>query len=136
MCIIGAERGTVHNWNHTIVIRYHIDINNQYLIKHKMILEAVNSVCLTYLATEFLLNNNDYNTTSVQYGTNLILLQSIKTFISHQSRPIQYTFVTIICINIPPGNYGTIFIEVGSLRWKGKNQLHPNYNFPLKSLQF
>ena len=65
-----------------------------------MILEAVNSVCLTYLATEFLLNNNDYTTTSAQYGTNLIPLQSIKTFISQQSRPIQYTFVTIICINI------------------------------------
>ena len=65
-----------------------------------MILEAVNSVCLTYLATEFLLNNNDYNTTSAQYGTNLLLLQSIRTFISQQSKPIQYTFVTIICINI------------------------------------
>lgn len=65
-----------------------------------MILEAVNSVCLTFLATEFLLNNNDYNTTSVQYGTNLLLLRSITTFISQQSRPIQYTFVTVIFINI------------------------------------
>jgi len=65
-----------------------------------MILEAVNSVCLTYLATEFLLNNNDYNTTSAQHGTNILLLQSIKTFISQQSRPIQCTFVTVICINI------------------------------------
>ena len=68
-----------------------------------MILEAVNSVCLTYLATEFLLNNNDYNTTSAQYGTIsvVLLLQSIKTtFISQHSRPIQYTFVTVICINI------------------------------------
>ena len=67
-----------------------------------MILEAVNSVCLTYLATEFLLNNNDDNTTST-HGNNsstTSILQSIKTFISQQSRPIQYTFVTVICINI------------------------------------
>ena len=67
-----------------------------------MILEAVNSVCLTYLATEFLLNNND--DTNSQHGNSsstTSILQSIKyTLISQHSRPIQYTLVTVICINI------------------------------------
>jgi len=65
-----------------------------------MILEAVNSVCLTYLATEFLLNNNDDNTSTHGNSSSASTLQSIKTFISQQSRTIQYTFVTLICINI------------------------------------
>ena len=67
-----------------------------------MILEAVNSVCLTYLATEFLLNNNDDNTTPTHgnSSSSTSILQSIKyTLTSQHSKPIQYTFVTVICIN-------------------------------------
>ena len=71
-----------------------------------MLLEAVNSVFITFVATEYLLNssNDDHQiASSKSKATNnkkLSILENLKaTFISKHSRPLRYTFLIVLCIN-------------------------------------
>jgi hypothetical protein len=56
-----------------------------------MLLEAINSVFLTFLLTEFLLGDDHNTTTLHRLGT---------TFKSQHSRPLRYAFLAVVTINI------------------------------------
>lgn len=69
-----------------------------------MLLEAVNSVFITFLATEYLLLNNDddvttRNNSSFQQNSS-IFHKLTAAFISQHSRPLQYSFLLVLSINI------------------------------------
>mmetsp|Transcript_13589 Transcript_13589/g.29549 ORF Transcript_13589/g.29549 Transcript_13589/m.29549 type:complete len:220 (-) Transcript_13589:94-753(-) len=77
-----------------------------------MLLEAVNSVFLTFLATEYLLNNNEdplpiassssskHNSRHDRNSVFRHYLDLSATFISSQhSRPLRYTFIVVLAIN-------------------------------------
>lgn len=65
-----------------------------------MLLEAINSVSLIFLATEFLLvENSCWNDSSPRHKTSFVHhLRAI--FASQHSRPIQYIFPTVLLINL------------------------------------
>ena len=68
-----------------------------------MLLEAVNSVFITFLATEYLLNNNhnDDITSRTQNKRTSIIQTLTTTFItSKHTRPIRITFIVVLSINI------------------------------------
>lgn len=68
-----------------------------------MLLEAVNSVFLTFLATEYLLSShqhqlhNDISTSRNKKSS--VFHRLTAAFISQHSRPLRYTFVVVLAIN-------------------------------------
>lgn len=70
-----------------------------------MLLEAVNSVFLTFLATEYLLNSNGDSSKpsskdDARHGNKNSIIGHLKaTFLSQHSRPLRYSFVLVLSIN-------------------------------------
>lgn len=69
-----------------------------------MLLEVVNSVFLTFVATEYLLNSNREDTTPTNahrlQKNSTIFSHLVATFISQHSRPLRYAFMLVLFINI------------------------------------
>ena len=66
-----------------------------------MLLEAVNSVFITFLATEYLLDNDENQTGASNNPRHKnSILQHLKALsLSHRSRPLRYTFALVLSIN-------------------------------------